>query len=131
MRVGPILALCSGAGLCRELVLKGDAPVAVSFSKYALPLTGTHAFTRRAIVARGGTSIPYRLKVPRDTPLSSEAGIPLADVVVYTKGGWHTGSIQERSIIPDFTTPYLVYGLCGTVIVGIVSAFSKVLLGLV
>lgn len=123
-----ILFRCLGCGLNRTLEVNSNTLTGIQFTKNALPFIGSSS---QIITTDKPISIRYRIKIRNSHPLTIEEGLHIAEIGTLSNDKYESVSIYNRPIIPDFTTPYLVFGVCGGVIVGILSAFSKVLLGLV
>ncbi|KAI5190712.1 hypothetical protein NEMIN01_1177 [Nematocida minor] len=124
----PVLFRCLGYGLNRTLEVEGDALMGIKFTKNALPLLNNNT---SIIATDRPISIQYRLKIRNIHPLTIESGVHVADIGILRNNKYESVSVYNRPIVPDFTTPYLVFGICGGVIVCIMSAFSKVLLRLI
>ncbi|KAI5180562.1 hypothetical protein NEOKW01_0866 [Nematocida sp. AWRm80] len=117
MRVGNTLVSNTGIGLNRVLRVN-ESGNTVIFSKNVLPITK-------------GALLKYRLKILKHLPLTIERGVYAFSIGNITNGTVNVINVYNRSIIPDFTTPYLVFGLSGGTIILIVSLFSKVLMDMV
>lgn len=127
MRITAGFIRCLGYGLNRVLEVNVKTPTGIRFSRNVLPFFEGNS---DIILTEKPVFIPYRVKISNTHPLSIESGMHIADVCVINNGKYESTSIYNRPVLPDFTTPYLVFGVCGGVIVCIVSAFSKVLLDL-
>ncbi|KAH9387218.1 uncharacterized protein NEMAJ01_2114 [Nematocida major] len=121
----PVIFKCLGHGIERWLEICENGPVGVRFSKNVIPLARTSS---SIIVTDKPVSLGYRIKISGNSPLTIESGVHIADLYTVKDGSYTYTPVYNRPIVPDFTTPYLVFGLCGGTIVCIVSAFSKVLL---
>ncbi|KAI5172831.1 hypothetical protein NEFER03_1847 [Nematocida sp. LUAm3] len=145
MRIERFLVLFSGVSLNRRIKVSQikdslSSPkdlLVFRFTEHALPM---HTYTSNIIV-KSNTSIKYRRRVTRSTHLDSEHSVCVGVVGSYagTSAASEEGKesspyvykkILDRPILPDYTTPYLVFGLCAGVLVGITSSFSKVLLNI-
>ncbi|KAI5189260.1 hypothetical protein NECID01_0455 [Nematocida sp. AWRm77] len=133
MRVGPLIVACLGVGRNRVLEIQNaeGSSVEIRFSPHVLPvLSGMPA---HALVFTGKESIriPYRVKILKNYPLGIETGVEVAEVVAQTGESTAKKTVYSRPIIPDFTTLYIAYGLCGATITCIFGVFSKVLLKII
>lgn len=136
MRIGNFLITCMGAMLDRELVVKREhgieqvahTPLVIIFSDLVLPIQRTNK-SRIITVINNETIIPYRKRVTRAEKLDIEEKTHVCSIGAIEGDKIVVKHIYDRSIVPDYTTIYIVLGLCGGAIVAVVSAFSKSLLG--
>lgn len=122
-----ILFRCLGHGLDRVLQVESRSLTGIQFTKNVLPFLHTDS---GIVTTDRPISIRYRIKIRNRHPLTIESGMHVADIGAFVNNKYESVSVYNRPIVPDFTTPYLVFGLCGGVIVIILSAFSKLLLDL-
>lgn len=122
-----VLFRCFGSGLDRILKVECNTLTGIQFTRNTLPFIRSSS---QIVTAEEDISVKYRIKIRNTHSLTVESGLHIADIVSLSKSNCNSISVYNRPIVPDFTTPYLVFGICGGVIVGIFSAFSKVLLDL-
>ncbi|KAI5167619.1 hypothetical protein NEIRO03_2149 [Nematocida sp. AWRm78] len=123
-----LLIKCLGYGLNRTLVINSNSLIGVQFTQNILPIISN---SNEIITNNEFITVNYRIKLSGTCPLSIESGLHIANVIAANNEMIDKRIVYNRPIIPDFTTPYLVFGICGGVIVSIISAFSKVLLHIV
>ncbi|KAI5133699.1 hypothetical protein NEAUS04_0835 [Nematocida ausubeli] len=131
MKVPYLIIKSLGYALDRVLEVESNGLTGIQFSENVLPIGPTDS-SLIVLDSPSAAKINYRIKIRNVHPLKIESGLHIADVVtVYADGSSKTTSVFNRPIIPDFTTPYLVFGVCGGIIVCLMSAYSKVLLSLI
>jgi len=136
MRVGKVIVESLGIGLRRAVRITNSEGkyLSLEFSPYVYPIfpsnspylvrgSGSGSFTTNSKLIE----IPYALRVLQDYPITIDSGVKVLEV----SDGKESRTLYNRPLIPDFTTPYVVFGLSGGVMVLIFSVFTKVLLDLI
>ncbi|KAI5186878.1 hypothetical protein NEHOM01_1767 [Nematocida homosporus] len=140
MKIGHLILHCFGSGIIRHLSLTStqphainnhhSAPLVLKFSSSVFPILPASQ-TSQLVLLHPGESLQYRKRITRAEHLDSESGLLVCTAGTITDSTIKITRIYDRPIVPDYTTPYLVFGLCGGVIISILSAGSKTLLGLI
>lgn len=130
MKIGRFVLGCIGVGLDRSIVIEISAekarkepPLLIIFSDLVAPLSGARVST-----VVGNEVLSYRKRITRAAQLDIEEKMHVCTVGTVENNRILIKHVYDRSVVPDYTVLYVVFGLCGGAIVAIVSIFSKILL---
>lgn len=137
----------SGSALESTMVIRPTTPVsaqylAIAFADGVLPylrsasMVNAKLLTSRVVPGvvvfevRDGFEIRvgYLKRIRKSWPIDVEGGLDVARVFLIDLGApARSVKVSDRVVIPDFTTPFLAYGVAGTILCGYVSSMIKLM----